>query len=263
MQKSTTIELAGTSEAFAALEFHEGATLLGTATANASGTWSRTFANVSEGSHTYSATARDAAGNTSAAGSKVVRVDTIAPIVSITSGPAGPINTDSATFEFTSDPGSTFECRLDGPDASEGHYAACASPYKAERLDFGGFLFHVRATDDAGNTGAAVERAFAYAPTTSDHVYVAAEGVDTADCTKDAPCLSLKRAYAFASEGGTVEIGRGEYTTQVIPAGTKRITIQGDGSRPELFSLDAWADNVTFKGFVVRALTDPWLQAGL
>ena len=44
----------------------DGATLLGTASANGSGAWSYTSASLAAGDYTFTATATDAAGNTSA-----------------------------------------------------------------------------------------------------------------------------------------------------------------------------------------------------
>ena len=62
-----TLTLTGTAEANSTVKVYDGATLLGTATANGSGAWSYTTAALVDGAHSLTATATDAAGNTSAA----------------------------------------------------------------------------------------------------------------------------------------------------------------------------------------------------
>jgi hypothetical protein len=76
--------------------------------------------------------------------------DTTAPETTITSGPADPSTSTSASLAFTSnETGSTFACKLDG-----GAYAACTSPKAYSGLSTGSHTFSVRATDAAGNTDA-------------------------------------------------------------------------------------------------------------
>ncbi|MBH5398275.1 right-handed parallel beta-helix repeat-containing protein [Bradyrhizobium sp. CNPSo 4010] len=58
--------VSGTAEAGSLIKLYEGATLLGTATVASDGDWSVTTPNLKHGSHTFTATATDAAGNTSA-----------------------------------------------------------------------------------------------------------------------------------------------------------------------------------------------------
>ena len=62
-----TLTLTGTAEANSTVKVYDGATLLGSATANGSGAWSYTTAALANGAHSLTATATDAAGNTSAA----------------------------------------------------------------------------------------------------------------------------------------------------------------------------------------------------
>ncbi len=76
--------------------------------------------------------------------------DTTAPETTITGGPKGQGRGPAATFTFTSsEPGSTFECSLDG-----GAWAACSSPATFTKLGQGEHELRVRATDKAGNTDA-------------------------------------------------------------------------------------------------------------
>ena len=79
--------LTGTAEANSTVKVFDGATLIGSATANASGAWTYTTAALTNGAHSLTATASDAAGNTGAASAALsVTIDTTAPVApSITS----------------------------------------------------------------------------------------------------------------------------------------------------------------------------------
>ena len=85
-----TPTLAGTAEAYATVVIHDGATTLGSVTADAVGHWSYTTGALADGTHEFTATAQDAAGNTGAASSALsVTVDTVAPGVTLTSPVSG------------------------------------------------------------------------------------------------------------------------------------------------------------------------------
>jgi Tol biopolymer transport system component len=81
------VTLSGTTEAGSTVEVFDGATSKGPATVT-SGNWSITLNGVAEGSHTYTAKARDGVGNTSgASNARTVTVDKTAPTVdSVTPG---------------------------------------------------------------------------------------------------------------------------------------------------------------------------------
>lgn len=104
---------------------------------------------LAEGQHTFEVRAHDAANNTNSA-TRTFTVDTIAPTVTITSGPAGPTNQPKPTFTFITNGNPTAtECRFD-----TAAYAACVSPFTpAANLSQGAHEFDVRVTDAAGNTG--------------------------------------------------------------------------------------------------------------
>ena len=117
------------------------------------GAWSvcsspETIGLLTDGSHTFQVRATDAAGNTDASPASFTwTVDTVAPESSFSVVPADPTNDTTPTFEFTaSEPGSTFQCRLDG-----GSWSACTSPATAGPLADGSHTFEVRAADAAGN----------------------------------------------------------------------------------------------------------------
>ena len=80
---NTTPVFTGTAEAGSTVTLYDGVALLGTATATTGGNWTITSSALSEGSHSVTATATDAASNTSAhSPSLAVTVDTSAPRVS-------------------------------------------------------------------------------------------------------------------------------------------------------------------------------------
>jgi putative glycosyl hydrolase/Big-like domain-containing protein/hemolysin type calcium-binding protein len=108
---------------------------------------------LSDGTQTFFVKAVDAVGNESEVRSRHFTVDTTAPAVTITSGPAnGSTSADpNPSFSFDSnEPGATFSCELDS-----GGFAPCSSPYAASQLAHGGHSFRVKATDEVGNTGSA------------------------------------------------------------------------------------------------------------
>jgi hypothetical protein len=76
--------------------------------------------------------------------------DTAAPDTTITSGPKAKTKKKTATFEFgSSEPGSTFECSLDGRTS----FKACASPFIV-KVRKGKHIFQVQAIDQLGNADA-------------------------------------------------------------------------------------------------------------
>ena len=102
------------------------------------------------GSHTFDVRATDQAGNTDATpASYTWTIDLTAPNTTLGSSPNDPSNNTTPSFSFSSsEPGSTFECRLDG-----GSWSGCASPDTVSpALAAGSHTFDVRATDAAGNT---------------------------------------------------------------------------------------------------------------
>jgi hypothetical protein len=143
------VTVTGTAEPFSTVSILDGTASMGTTQeANASRDWSKALTSVSEGSHTYTARATDAAGNTSVvSNARVVIVDTISPQTSIDSGPSNTTATNSARFAFSSENGAKFQCSLDGAA-----YETCMSPKEFTDLTNGSHTFQVRATDAAGNT---------------------------------------------------------------------------------------------------------------
>jgi hypothetical protein len=110
--KTTALGFSGTAENNSTVELFDGVTSLGTTTATNGGNWNFSV-NLAEGSHSITAKAKDAAGNTSvASGALSVMVDTTKPTVTINQAvgqadpaAAGPIN---FTVVFSEDVDGTF-----------------------------------------------------------------------------------------------------------------------------------------------------------
>ncbi len=108
----------------------------------------KNYTGLADGSHTFQVRATDTAGNTDPSPASFTwTIDTTPPDTSIDSHPANPTTLASATFTFSANEASTFECRLDG-----GSWAACSSPTTYTNLAKRSHTFDVRATDHVGNT---------------------------------------------------------------------------------------------------------------
>lgn len=112
--------------------------------------------NLAQAQHTLNVRAFDVAGNMSPNGTFAWRVDTTAPVVTITSGPLASTMDKSATFMFTSsDAGAgiqSTECQLDSAA-----FAACASPYTVSNLGTGSHTVRIQVRDRAGNMATAMQ----------------------------------------------------------------------------------------------------------
>ena len=77
-------------------------------------------------------------------------IDLTKPNTSIKSAPKAKTKSKTATFKFTSsEPGSTFKCKLD-----KGAWTACKSAKTYKKLKLGKHTFQVAAVDSFGNTDA-------------------------------------------------------------------------------------------------------------
>jgi probable HAF family extracellular repeat protein len=94
-----SFSVSGSAEAASTVELFEGTASKGTTKADSSsGAWSIALSGVSEGAHTYSAKATDAAGNTSSASNTVtITVDTTAPKLDTVS----PVNSTTGVLRST------------------------------------------------------------------------------------------------------------------------------------------------------------------
>src|SRR5688500_14210647 len=109
----------------------------------------KSYTGLAPGDYTFTVRARDIAGNED--GSPATRswtVDTVPPETTLAaSGPSGSTTATSAEFTFSSEPGVTFRCQLDGLPIEVG----CTSPRSYAGIAVGDHTFKVWATDAAGN----------------------------------------------------------------------------------------------------------------
>ena len=71
-------------------------------------------------------------------------------------------------------------------------------------------------------------------------------------------CGSLAAAYKVASPGDLIVVAAGVYGRQVLPAGTKRVTIRNaSGRRPVFGTTTVNASNITVIGIAIRRDDDP------
>ena len=107
--------------------------------------WDSTI--ISDGPVTLTARAVDIGFNSATTPGRTVTVDNTAPNATIDSGPSGMVNSNSATFTFTSnETGASLICVIDEEEIED-----CASPQTFNNLIDGSHTFEVIATDAAGN----------------------------------------------------------------------------------------------------------------
>ncbi|ELC0818747.1 TPA: BapA prefix-like domain-containing protein [Enterobacter hormaechei subsp. steigerwaltii] len=146
--------LNGTAEANATVRIYDGTTLVGTVTADANGNWTlpQTSTTLTEGAHNFTATATDAAGNTSAPSPIItINVDLTPP-----SAPTGlAVITNGTQVTGTAEAGSTVTITSStgtvlGTAVADGsgNFSATLTPPQT-----GGESLIVFATDKAGNAG--------------------------------------------------------------------------------------------------------------
>ncbi|CAD5371029.1 hypothetical protein RA210_U140033 [Rubrivivax sp. A210] len=168
----STPTITGTAEANATVNVYNGATLLGSTTADASGNWAFTPASaLAEGAYAITAKATDAAGNESAASAaSTFRLDTSAPAapaitsVSDNAAPvtgtvanAGITNDSTPTIAGTAEANATVNvyngATLLGSTTADGSGNWAFTP--ASALAEGAYAITAKATDAAGNESAA------------------------------------------------------------------------------------------------------------
>jgi hypothetical protein len=123
-----------------------------------SSTTSDTSAALLDGSYIFHVRATDLAGNQTEA-SRPFTVDTTPPSLSIRFGPSGTTADNTPLFGFAAEAGATVECSIDHGTPAYGPCASATTYAAVEPLADGSYVFHVRATDAAGNTATAT-RAF-------------------------------------------------------------------------------------------------------
>ena len=211
---------------------------------------------LSNGAHTFRVRATDQAGNTGPAATEDFTVDIVAPTATITSAPHGTTADNTPSFDFSSDPGSTFQCSLDQGTPA---FSPCTSPFDAPRLSNGAYTFRVRATDQAGNTGPVATESFTVdtvGPTatitsaphgttddntpsfdfSSDPGSTFACSLDTADFS---PCSSPFDAPTLSNGAHTFRVRATDQAGNTGPAATEDFTVDTAAQGPQTFSAGA------------------------
>jgi hypothetical protein len=141
-------ELAATASdnvGVARVEFMVDATLVGRdAVAPYHTTWDST--NVPDGLRWLRARAVDTSGNPTNSESRYIVIDNALPETKLVATPVEFSRSTSPTFRFSSEPGATFECKVD-----RRRFTGCSSPFRSRGLSEGPHMFTVRARDAAGN----------------------------------------------------------------------------------------------------------------
>jgi len=142
------------------------------------------------------------AGGTAVSAVHSFTVDTSPPHTLITSGPQGTTSAATASFRFgSSEPSSTFECRLDGAA-----WQSCTSPAPYAGLSNDVHTFEVRAIDPAGNTD----------PTPASRTWV----VDSS-----APAVTLETPPDDALTNDSTPLFSGHASTQAGDASTVTVEV--------------------------------------
>ncbi|MHA7628950.1 Ig-like domain-containing protein [Corallococcus sp. M7] len=154
---SATPVLSGTAEANSTVSLLlDGVTPL-TTTANGTGSWSvRPSTALAQGAHSFTAQAKDAAGNTSqTSAARAFSVDSVAPATPVVVTPAqgALLTTTTPVISGTTEPGSTVTLSMDGTSLAAvvdgtGNWSFTPSTALAQ----GAHSVTARATDAAGNT---------------------------------------------------------------------------------------------------------------
>ncbi len=179
------------------------------------------YTGLSEGSHTFTVRASDAAGNT-ASRTATWTVDTTAPSVMITSYPPDPTNSRTAPFQFTVTGATATTCQLDGGAAT-----ACSTAITYDTLADGVHTFTVKASDGAGNV-TTQSRSWTVDATPPTVTFGTVPGNPT-KTTADAFSWSVSESATVTCQvdtGSQVPCPSGSYTTPTLGEGPHTFTVR-------------------------------------
>jgi hypothetical protein len=149
------------------------------------------YPDLPDGPHAFFVRAIDAAGNVAEA-SHAWTIETGPPTAALASAPSGLSSSSAATFAFSADEPSSFECTLDGRG-----FEQCSSPATYHGLGDGQHAFSVRARDAVGNFSPAVSHSWA--------IDTIAPETTLASAPKSATTATSATFTFSASESGSFE----------------------------------------------------------
>ncbi|MBX5481091.1 MAG: adhesin [Myxococcaceae bacterium] len=218
-----TPAVTGTADPDVTVDVYVDGVLVGTVTADSTGSWTLpATGSLSEGSHTVSATARDAANNATAGPANTFEVDLTAPPAPAVTDPADgdQVNTSSPTVTGTGEPGATVNVYVDGTLVGTAQVDMNGNwslplPMQSD----GDHTITVEAVDPAGNVGpeTSIDVTIDTVPPAAPVVLTPAE---MATETTPTPTVS-----GTAEPGATVEI-----TVDGVVVGTVTADTNGDWS---------------------------------
>jgi hypothetical protein len=182
---------------------------------------------LSDGTHSFFVKAIDAPGNVSAAVSRPFTVDTQAPTVAMSSGPAnGSTSSDrSPSFSFaSSESGTSFSCQLDG-----GGFEDCSSPFTVSGLTDASHTLQVKAADGAGNQGPAASRTWTVDGPADISITAGPQNGDfTNDPTPHFAFSSTDSGTSFSCQldGGESAACISPFATSMLSDGDHRFTVE-------------------------------------
>ena len=235
-----TLTLTGTATANSTVKVFDGATQIGTASANASGAWTYATPGLADGAHSITATATGTSGGASTASPALaVTVDTVAPNAPVITGDTIS-GTDQVTLAGTAEANSTVKAyegtTLLGTTSANG---SGAWSFTTGSLSTGNHEFTATSTDAAGNTSALsqpidpVIGSNVPAPTIASFSAdsgTPGDGItndNTPTLTGTAPANSTVQVYDGSTLLGTTTAnssGAWTYTTGQLSNGTHQIT---------------------------------------
>ncbi|CCD02600.1 protein of unknown function, partial (plasmid) [Azospirillum baldaniorum] len=209
----TAPAITGLAKAFTTVVLYEGATALGTVTADANGLWTVTTASLGDGAHSLTAVSSDATGTSSASSTLTVTIDSAAPNAPTVTTALS--NSTTPTLSGTAEAGATVTVTVGGATytttATNGTWSvnlATATPTSGSlSLNANGTnAVSATATDAAGNVSSAGTQSL-----TIDTTAPNAPAVTSATLSNNATPILTGTAEAGTTV--TVTVGGATYTT--------------------------------------------------
>jgi methionine-rich copper-binding protein CopC len=229
----TTPNLSGTGEPGAIITISDGANAIGTAVVDANGNWTFTPSSpLSDGSHTFTATQKDAAGNTSPTSNSVTtNIDSVPPAAPVITPPLAPTNDNTPTLNGTAEPNSIIKIydgtNLIGTATTDGNGDWTFTP--TTPLSDGVHNLSASSTDEAGNISPVSD----VVPYTIDTVLPLATNFNPAPGETNASIydnlvVTFSEPIAFGSTG-TIELRDSSGTLiESFSVSSSRLSISGN-----------------------------------